>query len=140
MSRRTGADSRWIFINLRDGVGEKKKHDKYFQLYVISCTSAARRSTPPAAIQQKDLGATGDHRLNMSQQPGAHRRRRSTTRGCRSARPPRCTAAVLELLQRWSCCSCPAQHRRGAGGNPASHHLQAHGISDECPETSDQKG
>lgn len=73
--------------------------------------------------QEPSLGVAQGHKLNKSQQPRAHKRKRNTVLGCRSAWPPRCSMAVPELQHRQSHCSCPAGQRRQCfWGNPISHH------------------
>ena len=113
---------RLIFINLRDGGGKKALQVFSAVHHKLHKCSMKINSTGSHSAKRKDLGVTWDHKLNMSQQPRAHRRKRRTALGCRSARPPRCSTAVLELLQRRSCCSCPGQHWQGVRGNPVSHH------------------
>lgn len=84
---------RFIFINLRDVV--EKKHYKYFQLYIISFTNAARRWTPPGAIPGGYIGTQAEQEptASCSQEEEEH------WLGCRSSWPPRCSMAAPELAR-----------------------------------------
>lgn len=113
---------RFISIKLRDGV-EKKALQVFSGVHhKLHKCSMEINSTSSHLAKRKDLGVMRDHQLNVSRQPRAPRRKRSTVLGCRTARPLRCSTAVPEWLQRWSRCSCPGQHWLGTGGNPISHH------------------